>query len=64
MWEEMEVASFEESLIGTGFAVEFAAAFLLDSKMSKKGFSHKPKVFDGWEICCVLKAGEWRGKLM
>ena len=60
MWEEMEVASFEESLIGTGFA----AAFLLDSKMSKKGFSHKPKVWYGWEICCMVKAGEWRGKLM
>ena len=47
MWEEMEVASFEESLIGTGFAVEFAAAFLLDSKMSKKGFSHKPMHCNG-----------------
>ena len=60
MWEEIEVASFEESLIGTGFA----AAFLLDSKMSKKGFSHKPMVWDGWEICCVLKAGDRRGKPM
>ena len=60
MWEEMEVASFEESLIGTGFAT----ASLLDSKMSKKGFSQGPKVFDGWEICCVLKAGDRRGKPM